>query len=372
MSNSYLPPLSLIEKPTLLLDKQKVWRNISRMVEKANRAGVRLRPHFKTHQSATIGSWFQAQGINDITVSSVDMAAYFAHHGWDDITLAFPVNWREIGKINQLAATIRLNLLVESRETGHFLSQNLTQPVSVWLKVDTGYGRTGIHWTEKEQVIRVAESIAAASHLTLTGLLTHTGHAYGPTTPAQATALFQETVTRLQTLRSALHQPDLRLSIGDTPTCTLVEDLSGIDEIRPGNFVFYDYMQVQHGVCSPDDVAIALACPVVARHPERQEIVLYGGAIHLSKEYLDLPNGHKHYGAIALPTSAGWSEPVPRAYVNRLSQEHGIVQADPAFIEQVHIGDILLVLPVHSCLTANLRQSYLTLEGETIPMAGIL
>ena len=81
-----------IAKPTLLLDTQKVRRNITRMAEKVQRSGVRLRPHFKTHQSAVIDEWFRAQGITDITVSSVDMAIYFARHGWDDITIAFPVN----------------------------------------------------------------------------------------------------------------------------------------------------------------------------------------------------------------------------------------------------------------------------------------
>lgn len=361
-----------ITKPTLLLDTQKVRRNITRMAEKAQRCGVRLRPHFKTHQSAVIGEWFRAQGITDITVSSVDMAIYFARHGWDDITIAFPVNWLEIDKINYLAETIHLHLLVESRTTVNFLASHIQHPVSIWLEVDTGYGRTGIHWQSEDELREVADGVAAADHLTLTGLLTHAGHAYGPTTPERAAHLYLETVTRLQSARTSLNQPDLWLSLGDTPTCTLVDDFTGIDEIRPGNFVFYDYMQVQNGVCSIDDVAIALACPIVSIHPERQEIILYGGAVHLSKEYLTRPDGRSTFGAIALPTPSGWGHPIPDVYVHRLSQEHGIVHAPSNFIPQIQIGDILLVIPIHSCLTANLRQAYLTLDGETIPMAGIL
>jgi len=361
-----------IEKPTLLLDEQKVKRNISRMAEKANRCGVRLRPHFKTHQSAIIGEWFRAQGVTDITVSSVDMALYFAQHGWDDITIAFPVNWLEIDKINHLAGTIRLNLLVESVETVQFLTAHLQHPTSFWLKVDTGYGRTGIPWTNQEQFAEVAEAVTAASQLTLMGLLTHAGHAYGPITKDAAAQVYHETVFRLQAVRESLPYAELLISLGDTPTTTLVDELTAIDEIRPGNFVFYDYMQAYNGVCSVDDIAIALACPVVARHPERQELVIYGGAVHLSKEHLTLPDGRLHFGAIALPTDTGWSTPVPHSFVHRLSQEHGLIYADSTFIDQVRIGDLLLVLPIHSCLTANLRQSYLTLDGQTIPMAGIL
>lgn len=361
-----------IEKPTLLLDRQKAERNISRMMAKANRNGVRLRPHFKTHQSAIIGEWFRAQGITDITVSSVDMARYFARHGWDDITIAFPVNWLEIEKINQLAETIRLNLLVESVETVEFLTANLRHPVSLWMKIDTGYGRTGVHWQAHGAIKEIADAIAAASRLTFAGILTHAGHAYGPTTHSRAAHIYQETISRMHAVKTALAKPDLLISIGDTPTCTLIDDLTGANEIRPGNFIFYDYMQVQNGVCSVADVAIALACPVIARHLERQELLLYGGAVHLSKEYLPLPDGRSHFGAIALLSDGGWSEPVPSAFITRLSQEHGTVTAPLEFIRQVRVGDVLLVLPVHSCLTANLRQSYLTLDGDIIPMAGIL
>ena len=91
----------LIETPTALLNTSVVKRNIAAMAQKAQQNGVRFRPHFKTHQSATIGEWFRAEGVTAITASSVSMARYFADHGWHDITVAFPVNWREIDAINK-------------------------------------------------------------------------------------------------------------------------------------------------------------------------------------------------------------------------------------------------------------------------------
>ncbi len=112
--------LNNLVKPTLLLNKSRVLRNIEIMINKAARSEVRFRPHFKTHQSAAIGAWFQERGVAAITVSSVDMARYFANHGWQDITIAFPVNMREIDKINALAETITLHLLVEAEESVHF------------------------------------------------------------------------------------------------------------------------------------------------------------------------------------------------------------------------------------------------------------
>ena len=103
--------------------------------------------------------------------------------------------------------------------------------------------------------------------------------------------------------------------------------------------------------------------------------MLYGGAVHLSKEYItisdDVGNDEtKMYGYIALPEKRrGWGKIVDNTYISRLSQEHGIVKTESTFFNQVNIGDVLMVLPVHSCLTANLLRKYLTLEGEVIALA---
>jgi D-serine deaminase-like pyridoxal phosphate-dependent protein len=359
-----------ITAPTLLLNPAVAKRNITRMADKARRSGVTLRPHFKTHQSAVIGEWFRAEGVTAITVSSLRMARYFADHGWQDILVAFPANWREIETINALAAQIKLSLLVESTETAAFLQAHLSAPVDVWLKLDTGYGRTGIAWDDAATLRAVAQ--ASRAPLSLRGLVAHAGHSYHAASPAAIRVIYDETVVRLKAARAALAEAgftDLRLAPGDTPTCSLVDDFSAVDEIRPGNFVFYDMMQVGLGVCQLEDVAVAVACPVVAKHPARQTLVVYGGAVHLSKERLDNPDGSAHYGAVALPTPDGW-QVVPDSYAASLSQEHGVIHASPALLNQVNVGDVLIVLPVHSCLTANLLGEYVTLDGTVIPMMG--
>lgn len=356
-----------IRQPTLLLDSNKAQHHIARLVHKAQTSGVRFRPHFKTHQSAVIGDWFRQRGVQAITVSSVDMARYFADNGWTDITIAFPVNVRQLPEIDALAQRVRLGLLVESVETAVTLHQHLTHDVHIWLKIDTGYQRTGIHWQDVELATAVAQAVTAAPQLHLTGLLAHSGHTYGVTGETAVQAIYHETVARLQTMQAALRQHgwQVALSIGDTPGASLVDNFRDVDEIRPGNFVFYDVMQAQIGACALEDIAVALACPVVAKHPARQQIVLYGGAVHLSKETLRGDDG-VNYGRIARLTHSDW-EILPYKVVS-LSQEHGIVQGDEALLRETAVGDLLLVLPIHSCLTANLMKRYLTLNGEWIEM----
>ena len=372
-----------ITKPTLLLDKNRAVRNIERMAKKVKKHSIRFRPHFKTHQAAQVGVWFREFGVNAITVSSLDMAWYFAQYGWKDITVAFPVNILEIEKINALAGDIHLHLLVESPEVVQFLGKRLLPGmfVNIWIKIDTGSRRTGIEWHHFEKTIELAKLITQSKNLILQGILTHAGQTYHARSKGEVRSVYTDTVTSMNVVRGQLGAEgftNLEISVGDTPGCSVVKSLGEVDEIRPGNFVFYDVMQLTLGACKEEDIAVAVACPVVAKHEERHELVLYGGAVHLSKESISISSvGSPEiamYGYIAGPVlnqgkgleQNGWGHIIEHTYVSKLSQEHGIVKTDQDFFNQVNIGDVLLVLPVHSCLTANLLRKYVTLEGEVI------
>jgi D-serine deaminase-like pyridoxal phosphate-dependent protein len=107
---------------------------------------------------------------------------------------------------------------------------------------------------------------------------------------------------------------------------------------------------------------------VIARYPQRNEIVTFGGAIHLSKEYITNEEGQKIFGLAALPRKSfrGWEHIIKDTYVSALSQEHTIIKTTDEFIQQVHVGDILMILPIHSCLTVNLMKQYRTFDGEVL------
>jgi D-serine deaminase-like pyridoxal phosphate-dependent protein len=357
-----------IEKPTLLLDEEAARRNIRRMAGRAREAGVQFRPHFKTHQSAEIGEWFRPEGVTAITVSSLDMGAYFAGYGWRDITIAFPANVRQAAALARLAGQVRLGLLVESVETVQCLAGALAYPAEAWIKIDAGHHRTGLAWDQPEAVLRVARAVLDTSHLRLRGLLTHAGFTYGGRGPEEVCRRYAEGAQRMDHLRrelESLGSGPLEVSVGDTPGNSLCASMGPVDEIRPGNFVFYDAQQVQIGSCGWQDVAVALACPVVARHPEREEVVVYGGAIHLSKDFL-VEGERRVYGAVCLPEGERWGAPLPGASVSALSQEHGVLRLPPEHLERLAVGDLVCILPAHSCLSVTLMKRYLTLAGRTI------
>ncbi len=357
-----------ITRPTLLLDEKTARRNIERMAGKARASGVGFRPHFKTHQSAEVGCWFQDCGVESITVSSLAMARYFADHGWADITLAVPLNLRELEEIDRLAGEITLGLLVDNEQSLLALEHRLSHPVDLWLEIDPGYGRTGIPWDDADTILGLARAARDARHCRLRGLLTHSGHTYQAASAEQIRAIQADTTGRLREIRNALLGQGIRcrLSVGDTPGCSIVDRLDGVDEVRPGNFVFFDLMQLNLGACTAGDIALTAACPVIGVYPSRGRIAIYGGTVHLGREPLARTRGRVFYGMAVAEGDLPAEDFRGAAVLTGLTQEHGILEADHSMLSRVRPGDLLHVYPVHSCITASLHNRYLTRDGREI------
>ncbi len=350
--------------PAIIVDETRARTNIHAMAEKARRSGVAFRPHFKTHQSPVIARWFADEGVDRITVSSVKMAELFAETGWKDITIAFLLNPLELPRITHLAGYLgrqggRLGLMVDSVAAAR---KAAGLNVDIWIKMDTGYGRTGVRWDQTSNLAKILAALEKPA-----GLLTHTGNSYAKRGGDGLCELFTETVTRLAAARDATNRPDLKLSVGDTPCCSAVDDFTGVDEIRPGNFVFYDLMQLQIGSCTETQLAAAAVCPVVGIYPERNQIVVHGGSVHLSKESLLMEDGREIFGKLGqLKTppggrSAGLGKVLADAPVISLSQEHGVIEVPDEICEDIEIGDLVVIWPVHSCLMCNLQQGQLVI-----------
>lgn len=355
--------------PILLVNKNQVYRNISKMIEKAKKNHVRFRPHFKTHQSAVIGEWFKEFGVSSITVSSVKMAECFANAGWDDITIAFPVNILEIEKINNLAKKIDLNLLVESENVIRFLENELESEVKVWINIDVGYHRDGIKWDKWDKITRLARLIEDSKILVLKGILTHAGHSYKSRTKVEIVQVHIDSISKMETIQMYLTEKgffNIEISVGDTPTVSIVDEFSSVDEIRPGNFVFYDLKQVQISSCSENEIAIRFACPIVAKYEDRNEVLIDGGAIHFSKDYILDDNQRKIYGYITKEIDGKWESKIEDSYVTSISQEHGTIKLNVEYFNEVNIGDVLLIIPVHACLATNLMGKLYLTTGQEI------
>lgn len=358
-----------ITKPTLLLNQDTCKANIRKMMDTAQKHHVQLIPHFKTHQSRQVGEWFREAGVNAITVTSVKMANYFAQYAWKDITIAFPANVLEMEELNELAARIDLKIFVNSKETASILKEQLKAPVKYYIEVDTGDERSGVdagNFFEISEIIENTEN----SNLKFFGFYSHPGHTYSASSPGEVMMISEKVLQKLRSLKWHFREefPGLKIAMGDTPSCSIAEGFENIESIHPGNFVYYDLVQESLGANTLQEIAICLAVPVVAVHPERKEVIVHSGWTHQGKDSLGDFEGNTHYGLVVHLKNNGWSSPIPGAKVIKLSQEHGVLGLPDEFLKKVKVGDVLGILPVHACATALMMGEVWTLEGERIKM----
>ncbi|MEQ9310517.1 MAG: alanine racemase [Balneolaceae bacterium] len=351
----------MITDTTLVLNTEIVKANIHKMVVKALSLNLELRPHFKTHQSRKVGRLFSDAGIKAATVSSLKMARYFASDGWNNITIAFPVNVLESDELDKLASEIDLRVLATNLTALQKLSAKLNNELGIYIELDPGYNRSGIPISNFEEIRGLKDYILNASNLRFEGFYTHAGHSYKCKSKKEVQALSGSILDNLNTLKEAFDDP---ICFGDTPSCSILDDFGAVDQISPGNFVFYDLTQVQIGSCKTSDIAFAVFCPVVAKYPERNELLIHGGAVHFSKDSLTDEYKKPFFGVVAENNNKGWGNSLPENRLISISQEHGIVACNSEYFNKVEIGDVIPILPIHSCLTADLMGEYFSISGE--------
>jgi len=240
--------------------------------------------------------------------------------------------------------------------------------LGIFIKIDTGYHRTGIGSPKTAKINAILKRLESNKKLVFKGFLAHTGHTYHAKSTNEIFSRHFDALLKLRSLKTKYKKefPNLEISIGDTPSATLCTNFESVDEIRPGNFVFYDLMQQNLGVCSFDEIAVKMVCPIVAKHASRNEIVIYGGAVHFSKESILNSNGKQMFGRIIIQKNGEKILLDPLNYLARLSQEHGILKVTQIQFKNFNVGDLVEIIPVHSCLTANLMGFFQTTEGEII------
>jgi D-serine deaminase-like pyridoxal phosphate-dependent protein len=335
------------------------------LTKKADRLGLTCRPHFKTHQSAAIGKWFAEEGVSGITVSSPEMAHYFASHGWTDITIAFPFFRPQTDIINQINPACMLRLFVHSADDITYIGGHINRPISVMIEIDAGYNRSGVAIDDRDRIKHLVETAEETPDITFKGFYIHDGGTYHVSGKEAVQSVIDRDLNAFQTLKS--EYPSAEYGIGDTPSCSLLDDFSPATELSPGNLIFYDLMQIQIGSCAFNDLGLLVKVPVAQEKQETDQCIIHGGAVHFSKERLKI-DGHEVYGQPVVVDSNGDIKKIDGAYLSALSQEHGTVNGLQS-IKKAYQTDALQemwICPVHSCLTANLFEIFQHQNGDVI------
>lgn len=355
--------------PAAVVDLDVVERNCERMASRAHDLGVALRPHVKTHKCVEAAR-LQVRGhFGGICVSTLAEARFFAAAGFDDITYAVPISIARVPEAVALAGEVRLGLLVDHLDAVAALEAEASRAereLVVWIKIDCGYHRAGVLPGGPESRALVA-AIGDAPHLALAGLLTHGGHSYACRGVDEIRAVARQERDAVVGFAAELRSEGIDVpgvSLGSTPTLSVAEDLTGVTEVRPGNYVFYDAFQAAIGSCALEDAAMSVLVSVIGAHGgDAARVVIDGGALALSKDagarHVDPDAG---YGVVADVDN----RPLAGLRLTSLSQEHGLVHGDPAALGALRIGDRLRIIANHSCLAAALHDRFEVVRGGRV------
>jgi D-serine deaminase-like pyridoxal phosphate-dependent protein len=269
----------------------------------------------------------------------------------------------KLARALDLARRGRLTLGVDSVDGARALaaaasSAGLT--VGVSLEIDSGLRRCGVLPADAAALALVIADLPA---LTVEGVFTHAGHAYGAPDRAAVEAIAvaeaaaaREAAERIRAAGIAVRT----VSVGSTPTATRAAREPGVSEIRPGTYAFYDAVQVALGTTNEDHAALTVSATVISR-PNADRAVIDAG----SKTFgLDK-------GAQGIAVVSGYGRPVGfEGSLDRLSEEHGILTVPPN--SPLAVGDVVRIVPNHACVVGNLGHHFVGIRDgiveELIPI----
>ncbi|HZQ05514.1 MAG TPA: alanine racemase [Anaerolineae bacterium] len=344
-----------LDTPALVIDWDTMQNNINVMQKVADDAGVKLRPHTKTHKTPLISHLQLKAGAQGITVAKLGEAEVMEAGGIDDILVAFPLQGAsKLERLLHLAERATITVSLDSRKVAQDISdaaQTRGTKIPVYIEVDVGLGRVGAaHHEGARDLVREIVELPGIDFL---GIMTHAGHTYKAKTLEEIQQLGREEGEWMVETAELIRKDGIevrQVSVGSTPTARFSAKVNGVTEIRPGTYVFYDTTQVMKHACTWDDCAMTILATVVVKHPDR--LVFDAGSKTLSSD--TAPNG-------LFGTVKGY----PHLEIWRLNEEHATVRiAGDGPLP--NIGDKVEIIPNHACATMNLHDSFTAVSKDEV------
>jgi len=358
--------LSSLPTPFVVIDRARLERNITAMQARANAAGVRLRPHAKTHKSPAIAMRQIQAGAVGICCAKLGEAEVFAVAGIGDIRLPYPIHPSNAGRVLALMDQVTISIIVDHLEIAREWSRAMTasgRRLRILVKVDVGFHRCGVDPSQPD-VVDTIRRMAELSGLEFLGLLSHAGHSYLAKSRAEIERIASYEADVLARIASALRDggtPVAEISVGSTPTARFIGRQPGVTEMRPGNYVFVDRTQVGLGAARADDCAQSIVATVVSR-PAPDRAIFDAGSKTLAADGIRGFGTETGYGLVYPSLDA--AQPDPTIQIERLSEEHATARVPPTC--HLEIGHRVRIIPNHSCVVTNLADELWLVDGGTI------
>jgi D-serine deaminase-like pyridoxal phosphate-dependent protein len=331
-----------LDTPALLIDLDIMERNLQRVADYAATHHLRLRPHTKTHKSILIGRKQLAMGAAGLTVAKTSEAEVMLGAEPRDLLVAYPViGEAKIRRLTSLAGVTRITVAVDSLYGAQQLSQSAAAAgvrFGILVETEVGLGRVGVAPSEALELTR---AIQALPNLDWRGLTFYPGHIKSQ--DETKIAELSDTVGQMRDeFVQAGFTPEI-ISGGSTPLLYRSHDVEGVNEIRPGTYVFNDLNTVAAGACTLEDCA-ACVLVTVASHAGPDRMIIDAGSKTFSSDKLS--SGGPGHGRLM---------EAPGALFHKMNEEHGFVdlsQAERSFT----VGEKVRVIPNHVCVAVNLHE----------------
>ncbi|WP_198028881.1 alanine racemase [Actinoplanes sp. N902-109] len=334
--------------PYLLLDRATAEANIARLRARMAGLGTPVRPHLKTTKSVEVARLIFGDAPGPITVSTLAEAEAFAAAGYTDILYAVGISPAKVADAARLRERgVDLTVLLDSVEQAEAVAR---AGVPALVEIDCDGHRGGL-LPDDPALDRIASVIRPR------GVLVHAGESYHARSVAELQAAAEH--ERAVAVAAAQRLGDVPVvSVGSTPTAHFATDLTGVTEVRAGNYVLFDLVMAGIGVCTPADIAAAVVVTVIGHRAERGWIMTDGGWMATSRDR----------GTARQPVDQGYGlvtaldgTPYPDLIMRDASQEHGILGLRDGSAQRLPVlpvGTRVRILPNHACATTAQHDGY--------------
>lgn len=334
-----------LDTPAVLVDLDRVERNLARWQAYCDRHGIRNRPHIKTHKVVELARRQVELGAAGICCQKLGEAEVMADGGLGDILIPFNLlGPAKLGRARALAERLALEVSADDPAVVDGLAlafASAARPLPVLVECDTGARRCGVQTPEAARDL--ALRIARAPGLALGGLMTYPAKG----APDRAAAFLGEAKALIETAGV----PVPKVSSGGTPDMWRAHESPVVTEYRVGTYIYNDLMEVACGAAALEDCALTVLATVVSR-PTADRAILDTGSKSLTSDL----NGQTGHGRIVEH---------PEAVIFGLSEEHGHVDL-AACPTRPALGRKVRIIPNHACPVSNLFDRIVTVRGERV------
>ena len=346
-----------LETPAIVVDLDVMERNLSRMADYCRSHNLRLRPHTKSHKIPELAKRQLAHSAQGITVAKIGEAEVMLEAGITDMLIAYPiVGTGKAEKLADLATRADITVALDSVEVARAISEESRKRdarVGILVELDVGFHRCGV--TNEDEVLKVARVVADLPGLEFKGLMFFPGHLQvAEKERAELRAGVNEFLERALAKLEHAGLPVSVVSGGSTPTAREGHLFVGVNEMRPGMYIFNDRNMLAVGVAALEDCALSVITTVVSTSVPGRAIV-DAGSKTLSSDGYQVRDG-RGFGMIKTD---------PGAEVERLSEEHGNLNIEHS-TRAYRVGERLEIIPNHVCSTVNMHDRIYGVRGERV------